>query len=85
MINPIEIITGIINSAKINVGIADDDIVNLSKERLEICFEKCEPKAPKFLEAIKLDRTYRCPECGCFLDFKSTTISSNCPLNYWKK
>jgi hypothetical protein len=68
-----KIVEGAVNSLKISIGAAQDDLIALRNKRMEIC-KGCDFR-DKLLE--------RCKKCGCFLKMKTASVSSSCPINEW--
>lgn len=67
-----EIITG-----WANVVFTDEQIEELSKQRLSIC-NACEHK-----DELKMIKADICNKCGCPLIAKTRSPESKCPINKW--
>ncbi len=73
--NRSQIFEGIKNSI-----IRDETVEEISRLRYDIC-DECEHKGRKC--AVK-GTAPCCNECGCSLNFKTRSLSSECPLGKWQ-
>lgn len=74
--NVIHILEGFNNLLKDKFLILEEDIVELSNKRMDVCKE-CKPYFIKM--------TSRCGKCGCYLPAKTKVTSEQCPIKRWKK
>lgn len=68
-----QILEGYKNLAKERIGLEDDEIEKMAARRLAIC-----ASCPR-----KSENGKRCLECGCILEAKSRSETSECPLGKW--
>jgi len=67
------ILEGVANSV-----IKSQEVEEVAKLRLTIC-DSCSEKSTDCAALIKTC----CAVCGCSLEFKSRSMQSSCPKNYW--
>ena len=70
---------GILEGVK-NSIIRDELVEDIARMRYDIC-DECEHKGRKC--AVK-GTAPCCNECGCSLNFKTRSLSSECPLGKWE-
>jgi hypothetical protein len=73
---------GILEGVK-NSIIRDELVEDIARMRYDIC-DECEHMDNKGKECAVKGTQPCCAECGCSLQFKTRSLSSECPLGKWQ-
>ena len=73
---------GILEGVKISI-IRDELVEDIARMRYDIC-DECEHIDNKGKECAVKGTQPCCAECGCSLQFKTRSLSSECPLGKWQ-
>lgn len=73
---------GILEGVK-NSIIRDELVEDIARMRYDIC-DECEQIDNKGKECAVKGTQPCCAECGCSLQFKTRSLSSECPLGKWQ-
>lgn len=73
---------GILEGVK-NSIIRDELVEDIARMRYDIC-DECEHIDNKGKECAVKGTQPCCAECGCSLQFKTRSLSSECPLGKWQ-
>ena len=73
---------GILEGVK-NSIIRDELVEDIARMRYDIC-DECEHIDNKGKECAVKGTQPCCSECGCSLQFKTRSLSSECPLGKWQ-
>ena len=82
-----DLMTAFKNADKITAGVLNSifkkqEIEVIAAARFEIC-QKCEQLDTEGVNCLAPGTQPCCAECGCSLDFKTRSLSSECPLGKW--